>query len=133
MAGTFQSRTVTMRIDRPYDEVYDFVARPENFPRWASGLGRSLRTVNGEWVADAPTGPATVRFGARNAFGVLDHHVSVPPGLDVYVPMRVIANGTGSEVLFTVFRLPDATDEAFARDVAWVEQDLRALKTVLEG
>jgi len=25
--------------------------------------------------------------------------------------MRVIANGAGSEVLFTLFRLPDTTDE----------------------
>jgi hypothetical protein len=36
--------------------------------------------------------------------------------------MRVIANGTGSEVLFTLFRLPDMTVEAFARDAEWVER-----------
>src|SRR2546430_8233611 len=34
----------------------------------------------------------------------------------IYIPMRVIANGAGSEVLFTLFRLPDTTDETFARD-----------------
>jgi hypothetical protein len=28
--------------------------------------------------------------------------------------MRVIANGTGSEVIFTLFRHPDMTEEAFA-------------------
>jgi hypothetical protein len=47
--------------------------------------------------------------------------------------MRVIANGTGSEVLFTLFRLPDMTAEAFARDAEWVERDLKALKALLEG
>jgi hypothetical protein len=47
--------------------------------------------------------------------------------------MRVIANGTGSEVLLTLFRLPDMTVEAFARDAEWVERDLKALKELLEG
>jgi hypothetical protein len=110
-----------------------FASAPENFPRWASGLARSLKNVGGEWIADTPEGPVKVRFTARNDFGILDHHVAVRPGVDIYIPMRVIANGTGSEVLFTLFRLPDMTVEAFARDAEWVERDLRALKALLEG
>jgi len=47
--------------------------------------------------------------------------------------MRVIANGTGSEVIFTLFRLPEMTAEDFARDAEWVERDLRALKALLES
>ena len=133
MADTFESRTLTVRIARPRRDVYDFLAAPENFPRWASGLGRSLKKADGEWIADSPEGPVRVRFTERNEFGILDHHVAVRPGLDVYIPMRVIANGTGSEVLFTLFRLPGMTDEAFARDAEWVERDLRALKALLEG
>ena len=35
--------------------------------------------------------------------------------------------------MLTLFRLPDMTDETFARDAEWVEQDLRALKALLEG
>jgi hypothetical protein len=63
-------------------------------------------------VADTPEGPVKIRFTERNDFGILDHHVVVRPGVDIYIPMRVIANGTGSEVIFTLFRLPDMTDEA---------------------
>lgn len=133
MADTFEARTITVRIARAQQQVYDFASVPENFPRWASGLARSLKKVNGEWIAEAPEGPVKVRFTERNDFGILDHHVATRPGVDVYIPMRVIANGTGSEVIFTVFRLPDTTDEAFARDVEWVERDLRALKGLLEG
>jgi hypothetical protein len=64
---------------------------------------------------------------------VLDHHVRVSPELEVYSPIRVIANGRGSEVLFTVFRLDGVSDEDFARDVKTVEADLRKLKEVLEA
>jgi hypothetical protein len=46
--------------------------------------------------------------------------------------MRVLANGSGSEVLFTLFRLPDMSDEQYAEDMQLVEHDLRALKDLLE-
>jgi hypothetical protein len=46
--------------------------------------------------------------------------------------MRVIPNGTGSEVLFTAIQLPDITDEQFAQDLDTVRADLNKLRTVLE-
>jgi hypothetical protein len=46
--------------------------------------------------------------------------------------MRVVPNGDGSEVVFTVLRAPGATDDDLARDVALVEQDLRTLRDLLE-
>ncbi|MEP7025062.1 MAG: hypothetical protein ABJB47_14970 [Actinomycetota bacterium] len=48
-------------------------------------------------------------------------------------PMRVIANGDGCEVLFTVRRLPGLSDEDFTRDVGLVAADLTRLEQVLEG
>ena len=131
MADTLVSRTISVRIARPA-RGHDFASVPENFPRWASGLARSLKKVNGEWIADTPDGPVKVRFTARNDFGIVDHHVAVRPGVEIYVPMRIIANGGGSEVMLTLFRLPDMTDETFARDAELVTRDLNALKALLE-
>lgn len=130
---TYASRTLTVRIARPQRDVYDFASLPENFPRWASGLGKSLKKIDGEWIADTPEGQVKVRFTERNDFGIIDHYVMIRPGLEVYIPIRVIANGEGTEVIFTLFRLPDVSDEAFARDADWVERDLNALKTLLEA
>jgi hypothetical protein len=132
--GSIQpSRTLGVAIARPLAEAYDFLVRPENWPKWASGLGASLAWNGTEWTVQAPAGPARLRFTPRNEFGVLDHYVSPAPGVEVYMPMRVIANGAGCEVLLTVFRQPDMTDAIFARDTAWVERDLAALKQLLEG
>ncbi len=39
---------------------------------------------------------------------------------------------TASEVLFTLFRLPDMSDEKYAEDMKTVARDLRALKDLLE-
>jgi hypothetical protein len=46
--------------------------------------------------------------------------------------MRVLSNGSGSEVVFTLFQLPEMSDEQFAEDTAMVERDLKTLKNVLE-
>ncbi|HWP59154.1 MAG TPA: hypothetical protein VNL14_14770 [Candidatus Acidoferrales bacterium] len=133
MTGTFESRTITVRIGRPADVVYNFASDPENFPKWASGLAKSLTKTNGEWVAETPQGPMTVRFTGQNRFGVLDHYVIPQSGPGIYIPMRVIANGDGSEVIFTLFRRPEMSAEKFLEDAAWVNRDLNALKDLLEA
>lgn len=133
MATTHPSRNLSVSINRDAKDVYNFVSVPENFLRWASGLGKSLMKVNGEWVAETPEGPVKVRFTERNEFGVLDHWVSPKPGLRIYIPMRVIPNGSGSELIFTLFRLPDMSDEKFAADAEWVMRDLTSLKNLLES
>lgn len=128
-----QAHNINVSIDRPVGEVYDFASRPENFPRWATGLATSLEPDGESWVADTPEGRIRVRFTAPNEHGVLDHHVTLPTGTEVYVPMRVVANGSGSEVIFTLFRTPGMSDEILARDIEWVQQDLHKLKVLLES
>jgi uncharacterized protein YndB with AHSA1/START domain len=126
-------RHISVGIARPPDEVYAFLADPENFPKWASGLGHSFRHVGGmEWLAETPTGAMRVRFSERNRYGVLDHAVVPDNGEPMHNPMRVIANRDGSEVVFTLFQRPGMSDEEFGRDAEWVTRDLNALKALLE-
>jgi hypothetical protein len=126
-------RHISVSIDRPFAEVYEFLAEPANFERWASGLGNGLRRIAGTvWQADGPQGGVTVRFSDRNVHGVLDHEVETPTGERFLNPMRVIANGSGCEVVFTVFQRPGVSDETFEADADWVSRDLQALKTLLE-
>lgn len=132
MATMYPSRNLSVQINRHPRDVYNFISVPENWPRWASGLGKSLVQKNGEWIVETPQGPVKVRFTERNAFGVLDHYVMPKPGVEIYIPMRVIANGQGSEVIFTLFRLSDMSEEQFAADADTVMRDLTALKTLLE-
>ena len=132
MVRTFDSRNLSLRIERGFEETYDFLADPENFPRWASGLGRSLRKEGGAWVAEGPEGLVRVRFSDRNPYGVLDHCVMPEAGGEIHIPLRLIRNGGGCEIVLTLFRLPGTGDEAFERDADWVMRDLRALKALME-
>jgi hypothetical protein len=125
-------RKLSVSIARGAAEAYEFLSLPENFPKWASGLGASLRQAGADWIAETPDGPATVCFTERNSHGVLDHSVQLPRGGSVYVPLRVIANGGDCELVLTLFRPPGTSEEKFAADAAWVMRDLQAAKRILE-
>ena len=129
---TFPVKPISVTIRCPPQAVYEFAVRPENLHKWATGLGTSGSRDGDDWVAQMPLGTVRIRFVPRNDLGVLDHSVTLPNGDVVYSPMRVIANGTGSEVTFTLFRLPDMTDEQFKTDAATVQHDLQTLKALLE-
>ena len=96
------------------------------------GEARVAEKVDGQWVADSPMGRIVVAFAPGNDFGVLDHDVTLPSGQTIHNPMRVIQDGEGSEVVFTLRRRPELTDAAFAADAEAVQADLRSLKQRLE-
>ena len=133
MMQTAESKTISIQIQRSLQVVYDFTAPPASFARWASGLGKPLGNEGTVWRFEGESGPVKVRFTEYNAYGVLDHYVELPDGSEIYVPMRVVANGTGTEVLFTLFRVPGMNDEKFAADAEWVMRDLNKLKELIEA
>jgi hypothetical protein len=47
--------------------------------------------------------------------------------------LRVLRNGDGCEVVFTLYRLPQMSDEDWLRDAKAVTRDLRTLRSVLQS
>jgi hypothetical protein len=130
--ATSTARTLSISIEKDARLVYDFVRDAEQLPRWVAFCKAIRRSADG-WVMETDQGTMTLRFADDNAFGVLDHWVTTPGGAVVHVPMRVVPNGSGSELVFTVFRAPGMSDEQLAADVALVERDLASLKRLLEA
>jgi hypothetical protein len=103
-SSLWPARHVTVSIERPPAEVCEWTADGANLPRWAHGLAGSITPgSDGAWIASSPLGTVTVRFAPRNPFGVLDHDVTLPSGVTVRNPMRVLPSARGSEVVFTLF------------------------------
>jgi hypothetical protein len=126
------AKSLSVSINRSAAEAYEFLSLPENFPKWASGLGKSVRHAGADWIADTAEGPVTVCLTERNSLGVLDHSVTRPNGPTLYVPLRVVANGDGCDLVLTLFRRPDMSDEKFAIAAERVKHDLLAAKWILE-
>ncbi|WP_311270908.1 SRPBCC family protein [Sphingobium sp. WCS2017Hpa-17] len=125
-------RHLGVSIAVPLARAYAFAHRPDNFPLWAAGLSSSLHHDGQHWVAQTPAGPAVVMFAPPNDYGILDHHVRIAGQPDIYIPLRMIAHGDGTQVVFTLFRQPDMNDAVFEADAQAVMADLEALKRLLE-
>ncbi|HMN30100.1 MAG TPA: hypothetical protein PKE45_18250 [Caldilineaceae bacterium] len=59
---TFQSQHISVSINRPADQVYEFSSKPENLPQWAAGLSGSIQNIHGDWIATSPMGRVKVKF-----------------------------------------------------------------------
>lgn len=130
---TLPARIVHRTIRRDWRAVYAFAAKPENMPRWASGLAAGLTRDGEDWIADGgPIGNVRVRFAPPNDFGVIDHTVTLPDGLIVENALRVLPNGEGAEVIFLLLRQPGMDDAAFESDAAHVARDLETLADLVE-
>ena len=133
MSDPVHSRTLRISIRCAPQHVYAFVSNPERLPRWATSFCKSVRPDGDDWIVETRNGDVRVWFTEPNAYGVVDHVVTLPSGKSANFPMRIVPNGSGSEVLFTLFRPPTMTDGEFARDCMLVQKDLETLQQVLEG
>ena len=132
MPKTFEVRHVSVSVERPPREVYRFASNVETWPRWAHGLGNVTRSGD-DWIAKGPLGEVKVHFSPPNDFGVLDHDVTLPSGATVHNALRIIPNGEGSEVIFSVLRLSGTSESDFRADTDAVGKDLQQLKRLVEG
>jgi hypothetical protein len=115
-----EARELSVSVDRSAAEVYERLSPPGSFQKWSS------------WIA-AAAGPATLRVTERNSRGVLDYAVGLPGGASLYVPLRIVSRGEGCELVLTLFRQPEMSDERFAEQAEWMTRDLRAAKRLVEG
>ena len=132
MDGLLEVRNLSVSIGRSAQDVYAFVSNGENIPRWAAGLGTATRRVGDEWEASGPLGNVRFRFAPPNDLGVADHDVTLASGVTVHNPLRVVPNGTGSTVIFTLLRQPGVSTQQFEDDAQAVARDLATLKAILE-
>lgn len=125
---TAPAHTLSISIDRSPADVIAYAGDPSRLPEWS--FLESVEPDGDGWTAVAAGATSRITFTTANAFGVLDHDVTLSDGTVVPVPMRVIPNGTGAEVLITTFERPGVDVSA---DLDAVRSDLAALKDVLEG
>jgi hypothetical protein len=131
-SDTFR-RDVQVTIARRPADVQAYVLDGHHLPDWSFNTGAE---PDGDgWRVTSELGAARLVFLDPTTPGVLDHDVTVAPGVVVHVPMRVRSEGEGegSIVTITVLPGPDPTEESFAQDVALVREDLDRLRAVLES
>ena len=70
------SMVIKVAIERPFDEVYELLADPLYFGKWAVTPDTEMEALdNGDWLVELPRGQSLIRFTPPNAYGVLDYEV----------------------------------------------------------
>jgi hypothetical protein len=129
------SEVITVSIRRPCAEVFEFLADPMNFTRWASVPGSIMESMGGtDWLVDVPSGRRVIRFTPRNPYGVFDYQIFEPgESCGPTTPVRLVPNQEGADLQLTWFRRADTSDAQFRSEIEWARSDLQRLKTLLEG
>ena len=128
-----RAEVVHVSILAPPQQVVDFLADVKHWKTWAPWVRAVDKASKRDWTLDTDTGKMHLRFVESNAFGVLDHTVTLASGVSIYNAMRVTPNGSGSELLMVVLQTPPASSEDFARDVQAVRDDFARIKKVVEA
>lgn len=135
IAPLFEAKAISLSIDRPVREAYDFLAEPTNFAKWAFVDDPRMTPIeDGQWAAETSVGSRVLRFATpRNRLGIVSYESRLNLETELHpVPMRVLANGEGTELVFVFFRRPQNSAEEWASIIEWVTADLLVLKTLLE-
>src|SRR5690349_9377886 len=128
-----RAAVVHTSIGVPAAHLIAFMGDLEKWKRWAPWIRSVSRSSARDWAVETDVGPLRFHFVESNPFGVLDHEVTLPSGAVVTNGMRVMTNGTGSELVMVLFQLPETPADEFERDVQAVTADLARIRQVLEA
>jgi hypothetical protein len=108
------SRTVTTVLNAPKDRVFDFLARVENLPKWATEFARELKVEDGRTKVVNGLGEFDFTIDSHAGTGVIDMYAGPSPDELALFPTRVVGLPDGSSAYtFTMFQAPGMPDELF--------------------
>ena len=128
-----RAAVVHTSILAPPPDVVAFLRDLQNWRTWAPWIRSVAKSSPRDWTLETEAGLMQVRFVEPNPFGVLDHHVTLASGVTVLNAMRVLPNGTGSELVMVLFQSPTTSTSEFERDVQAVTDDFARLRRAAEG
>jgi hypothetical protein len=113
--------------------VIAYLSDVEKWKTWAPWVRSVSRASERSWTLQTEAGRMTLRFVEPNSLGVLDHEVTLESGVTVFNSMRVLANGSGSELVMVLFQQPTKSAQEFRKDAQAVTDDLVRIKRLVEA
>lgn len=109
-----EARTVNAVLDAPRDQVFEFLAKIENLPKWATEFARELKYENGRAKVVNGLGEFFFSIEADPHTGVIDMYAGPAEDELALFPTRVVAlPGGRSAYSFTMYRSPEMPRELF--------------------
>lgn len=121
-----RSRTLTFTVKRKTGDVFDAILNspPKMMPD-------ATKSNDGWWSFTTSRGNAKLKFNENKPLGILDH-LYIDEESKWNVPMRVISSGNESEIVITLIKPEEITDEQFNERMTEIGQVFQNLKELIE-
>ena len=129
------SRSAIQAVDiqAPFERVFGFLANPMNWPRYAVVNLRSVSPGERGWFKMVTKfGQGEIRVNPVKELGIIDHDWRDPQA-NWTVPARIVANGDGVTVMYTLFQPPAMTDHQFDQAMQEMDIEMNKLREILES
>lgn len=122
-----RSRTITITVEKKTGDAFDAILKmpPKIMPD-------AKFNDSGWWSFTGPHGKSKLKFNENKSLGILDHQfVDEESSWDV--PMRVVSNGDVSEVIITLNKPDELTDEQFDQRMTELGEMFNSMKQIIES
>ena len=121
-----RSRTISILVNRKTGDTFDAILNcpPKMMPD-------AKMTPDGWWSFSTPRGNARLKFNENKSLGILDH-MFIDKESKWNVPMRIVSSGDESEVIITLIKPDELTDEQFNERMIEIEQVFGNMKKIIE-
>ena len=122
-----RSRTITITVKKKTGDAFDAILQlpPKMMPD-------AKINDEGWWSFTGPHGKSKLKFNENKSLGILDHkYVDEESVWDV--PMRVVSNGDYSEILITLNKPDELSDEQFNKRVEEIGELVNNMKQIIES
>lgn len=121
-----RSRTISMLVNQKTGDTFDAIL---NCP--PKMMSDAKLTSDGWWSFSTSRGNARLKFKANKSLGILDH-MFIDEESKWDVPMRIVSCGDESEIIITLVKPDELTDEQFNERMVEIEQVFVNMKKIIE-
>ena len=128
------TRTVTTVLEAPRDDVFDYLSKIENLPRWATEFARELKREGDRFKVVNGLGELYFDIEADRRTGVIDMYAGPTVDERALFPTRVVGlPGERSAFTFTMFQAPGMPDELFESQYRSLLRELENVRREVEA
>jgi hypothetical protein len=122
-----RSRTLSITVNKKTGDAFDAILQvpPKMMPD-------AKMNDDGWWFFTGPHGKSRLKFNENKSLGILDHQY-VDDESRWNVPMRVVSNGDFSEVVITLNKPDELTDEQFDKRMSEIGEMMVSMKNIIES
>ncbi len=122
-----RSRTISIIVEKKTGDAFDAILNvpPKMMPD-------AKINDSGWWSFTGPHGKSMLKFNENKSLGILDHqYVDEESSWDV--PMRVVSHGDVSEVVITLNKPDELSDEQFDTRMTEIGEMFNSMKNIIES